>query len=454
MKTNLKRILAFLLATLMLLAVVGCDDKKDESKDTSKEETTVETTEEASKETEKWTDTDENGNAKRDPNYEVLNYETMKGIWLSQYDMQSLYSVGTNQRNEESFTDLCDKICKGIAKEGFNTVIVQLRPNGDSFYPSDLFAPSMFVVGSYSKDKDFKYDPLKIFIKKAHKYNLSFHAWINPMRLMKDSDIKNIDDKYVIKQWYNDAEKRENYMFKADNDYWYLVPGWDDVRKLVCDGVKEICDRYNVDSVQIDDYFYPVTHLEFDKEHYALFKDQYAAVSAYRINMVNALVKQMYDTVHAAGKGLEFGISPAGNISNNTTALYADVRRWGKTAGYCDFLIPQVYWGFENSNPNSRFDKCSTDWQDLCTAPEVKLIIGISLDNCAVTNADGDNAEFYNNKDCIKKQLLYLAKMKKNNGFAMFSYQSIFNGNGQILKLRAETMNFIPVMKEFPNVSE
>ncbi len=453
MRTNIKKLLALLLAALMLFAVVGCNDKKDEPKDeTTEAESAEESKEESTDEGDGWIDTDENGNAMRDPNYEVLNYETMKGIWLSQYDMQFLYDSGTKQRNAESFATECDKICKGIAKEGFNTIIVQLRPNGDSFYPSEYFCPSEFVVHEYGKE--FEYDMLKIFIQKAHKYKLSFHAWVNPMRLMTDEKIQLVDDKYVIKQWYNDPVKREQYMYKSpNNNYWYLVPGWDEVRELVANGVTEICKNYNIDAMQIDDYFYPVTTLDFDNEHFETVKGQYGQIAPYRIDMVNKLVKQMYDAVHEI-KGLEFGISPAGNISNNTSALYADVRRWGKTAGYCDFLIPQVYWGFENSNVSSRFDVCCADWEKLCTAEEVRLIIGMSLDNCRVTNGEGDNAEFFNNKDCIKKQLIHLTTMQKNSGFAMFSYQSIFNKTGAVTGLRAEYRNFSDTLKSFPEVDE
>ncbi len=450
MAKSFKSILALLLVAIMMLSVVACKDDKPADTNTSTE---TETTEEESSEEESvyvdpWTDTDENGNAMRDPNYEVLNYENMKGIWLSQFDMQPLYAASSKQRPEAAFTKTCESICKSLAKEGFNTIIVQLRPNGDSFYPSDLYCPSEYVVSAYGKD--FDYDMLRIFIRIAHKYNLSFHAWINPMRLMKDSDISKVSTDYKIGEWYNDAEKRENYMYLADNGYWYLVPGWEEVRQLVADGAKEICERYNIDALQIDDYFYPVTNMEFDKEHYELNKDKYPKIAPYRIAMVNAMVSQLYTAVHETG--VEFGISPAGNIRNNVNSLYADVRRWCSNEGFCDFIIPQVYWGMEDPNPDNQFDNCCLEWQKICTSDSVRLIIGIDLDNCSDLGGGAAAEEFKNNKDCIKKQLVFLTTMEKNSGFAMFSYKSLFGDSGALVKLKLERENFLPVVKTFPEL--
>ncbi len=442
-----KRLIALLLACLMLLAV-GCTEEKAPTSDSSEEasvEESTESEEEESKYVDPWKDTDENGNAMRDPNYKALNYEEMKGLWLSQFDMTTLYDSGSKQRPEASFTSTCENICKAIAKEGFNTIIVQVRPNGDSFYPSELYCPSSFVVHKYGNE--FSYDMLRIFIKIAHKYGLSFHAWINPMRLMKDGEIQLVDQKYKIGEWYADADKREKYMYLASNGYWYLVPGWDEVKQLVADGAKELCENYNIDALQIDDYFYPVTNLEFDKEHYETMKDQYPRVNVYRLEMVNSLVSKLYNAAHSVG--VEFGISPAGSISNNTSSLYADVRKWCSSTGFCDFIIPQVYWGFEDDNVKNRFDNCCNEWQSICTSDSVRLIIGIDLDNCK----DLNNEEFKNNKDCIKKQLVFLTQMQKNSGFAMFSFASLYSAkSGALVGLKAERENFLPVVQTFPEL--
>ena len=64
---------------------------------------------------------------------------------------------------------------------GINTVIVQVRPFGDSMYPSEYYPVSSFVTGEYGIDAD--YDPFEIIIQEAHKRDVSIHAWINPLRV-------------------------------------------------------------------------------------------------------------------------------------------------------------------------------------------------------------------------------------------------------------------------------
>jgi uncharacterized lipoprotein YddW (UPF0748 family) len=50
---------------------------------------------------------------------------------------------------------------------GFNTVIIQVRPYADSFFPSNIYPPSSYVTSDYSND--FEYDPIKIFVNEAKK---------------------------------------------------------------------------------------------------------------------------------------------------------------------------------------------------------------------------------------------------------------------------------------------
>ena len=61
--------------------------------------------------------------------------------------------------------------------------------------------------------------------------------------------------------------------------------------------------------------------------------------------------ESVYDTVHAAaaeaGRTVVFGISPQGNNDNNYNAQYSDVGLWLSTPGYVDYVMPQVYWGYD-----------------------------------------------------------------------------------------------------------
>ena len=61
---------------------------------------------------------------------------------------------------------------------------------------------------------------------------------------------------------------------------------------------------------------------------------------------VNDLVKRVHDVTKK--HNVLFGISPEGNISNNYSKNFADVKKWGSEDGYVDYLMPQIYYGFNN----------------------------------------------------------------------------------------------------------
>lgn len=399
-----------------------------------------------------FTDSDADGKAKRDPNYVSVNYDSMRGIWLDQFSMSGIYSAGSKQKPEENFTRMIDKICKGIADAGFNTIIVQVRPNGDSFYPSEYYAPSYYVVGKYGNE--FEYDMLKIFIEKAHVYGLSFHAWVNPMRLMAGLNLNNCGEQYPLTQWYKDEAKRASNLSQS-GDLMYLIPGVEENQQLVWDGVTEICTNYNVDAVHIDDYFYPTMDASFDRVHWETVKENYNITGyeemdrrAYRLEKVNALVKGMYDAVHAVDDTLWFGISPAGNIHNNLNALYADVNTWCATDGFCDYIVPQVYWGFEHPTTTSKFDICCEAWHRLCAKSNVRLVIGIGIYRIN-SKTNKDFKEYAENDDVTKRQLEYIAGMEKNDGFVFYTYSTMFNSSGTLQGIQKERKNFLPVLKKF-----
>ena len=449
MKTKLKAVLALILALTFVFSAAACtsDPDKDGSGDAS--DTSAESTEgtesHASSEAGSDTSADSSDGAHRDPNYKALNYDVMKGIWISQYDT-AVFAAGEKQRDKRNYEGRVNKICKAISESGFNTVILQVRPFGDSYYPSEYYCPSAFVVGRYGRE--FTYDPLKIFVDTAHKYNLSMHAWINPLRLMTKSEIKDVSTDYVIGQWYQDEESRAKYL-SLYKDRYYLVPGFEETRKLIIDGATEICRNYNVDAIHIDDYFYPTADPTFDAVHYNAVKDEFGSLATYRREKINQLVYGLHQACKAVKSDILFGISPAGSIQNNMSGLYADVRTWGSRPGFCDYLAPQIYWGFEHPDDDCKFDLCYQDWEALCTEPSVKLVVGLGIYRANRPSPDGEFAEFFSKKDVIKRQLEYI-EGKKNSGFIMYSYVDLFDNYGRETKpLEEERENFLPVMQEF-----
>ncbi len=380
----------------------------------------------------------------------VLNYDDMKAMWLSQYDLNNVYSTDGSQRPETAFTVYIKKILQNVKDNGLNTVIVQVRPNADSMYPSEYFPMSSYVVGAYGKEA--KYDPFEITVREAHELGLSVQAWFNPLRAMSSANITKVNDRYAIKQWYTDAEKNGKYLVTVNGNV-YLNPAYEDVRRLIIDGVVEIVKKYDVDGVHMDDYFYPTTETSFDSAAYAAYRAEGGtkSVIAFRRENLDKLVSGIYSAVKAENKDVIYGISPAGNIKTVYESHCADVYKWCASEGYIDYICPQVYFGLEHQTFD--FKTVSKTWQSIIKTNSVKLIIGMTLGKAkSKTDAyagSGKN-EWAEHTDILKRCLEYTETLEKCSGVAYFCYQYFYNPVSGVQEgsTRAERNNFIPVLKE------
>jgi len=370
-----------------------------------------------------------------DGKYAPINYDKMKGIWLFQYASgTSLFKSGGSQRSESSYRGYVETIINNMSRDGFNTVFLQMRPNGDALYPSLHYPPSPYASNSTGYSGSFTYDPLEIFIEVAHKKGISVHAWLNPMRLM--SSISSVSTKYRLGQWYQNSSTRGDYVVSY-NGLWYLNPAYPETRQLVIDGCMEICENYDIDGIHFDDYFYIVpddelsTNLAFDQKAFNALGTSYGSASSldvrkkWRRDLVNTLLKDIYTEIKNHDSRIIFGISPAGNIDNNQTGyLCADVKTWCSTPGYIDYIAPQVYWSFSHSWDQARFDICTNNWSKLVTTDAVDLVIGMAPYRIGEnTSSDPD---WYSRKDNMVRMLNYAKQHTGVSGFIMFKYESIY----------------------------
>ncbi len=381
--------------------------------------------------------------------YTPLNYEDIKAIWLSQFDLNSVYCSGSSQSSETNYRKMLDKILDNVKANGFNTVIVQVRPNADSMYPSEYYPMSKYVVGSYGKTA--KYDPFAIMIEEAHERQLSVQAWINPMRAMTTSEIASVSNDYLIKQWYKDKETKGKYVVANGSNY-YLNPAYEEVRALIINGAREILLKYDVDGLHMDDYFYPTTETSFDSAAYKEYKANGGKKSQenFRKEMLNLLVSGLWHATKAINPDMIFGISPAGNI-NNVRRDGADVDTWCATEGYIDYICPQVYFGLEHASYD--FVSVCKTWSDLIKIDSVKLVIGMTLGKAksGVDNYAGSGKnEWAEHKDILKRCLEHTESLDKCIGVAYFCYQYFYSptSGAEVKETKTERDNFIPVLKE------
>lgn len=391
----------------------------------SEKETTMPKTEttasEAQPETTQQSIVVQNGNASSvygSNNYKALNYSDQKGIWISYLEYDSIMK----NKSEKQFTSSIRKYFDNVSDAGFNTVYVHVRAFGDAYYNSELFPSGDRFNGTMGTKAP--YDPLHIMIKEAHSRGISVHAWVNPMRLMTETQIKSLSNSNKVKKWYNSSKTKGKYIVYVDGR-WYLNPAYDEVNKYICDGISEIISKYDVDGIQIDDYFYPTTASSFDSAAYKASGTS-LSLSKWRIQKINLMVKDMYNTVHSSSSSVVFGISPQGSLENNYDTMYADVKTWCSSTGYCDYILPQVYFGFDN--PALPFDKTIDQWSKMVTNKDVQLVIGLAGYKVGVTDTYAGSAknEWINNNDIIGRQINSCNSLDNYGGIAVFRYGSIF----------------------------
>ena len=355
--------------------------------------------------------------------YTSLNYKDVKAIWLSQFDMRYIYTDGEVQRERENYSERVRGVIKNVKSLGINTVYIQLRPCGDSIYPSELFPASKYVSGDYGQNT--RYDAFEIFLREAHAEGLSVHGWINPLRCMTENEIIKISDDYLIKKWYN-----ERTMLVKVGDRLYLNPAKSEVRELICAGVGEIIERYDVDGIHIDDYFYPTTEEYFDAPEYAehISRGGILTLAEFRREQINTLVRDIYATVKKRNRTVLFGVSPGGNIDRNYNELYADVSLWCASDCYIDYICPQIYFGLEHET--HPFDDVCEDFSQMASAKNVKLIIALTLEkayNGYLGETDSwagtGKEEWIHSKDILRRCLEYTKTLDGCEGVAFFSYR-------------------------------
>lgn len=362
--------------------------------------------------------------------YVPLNYDTMKAMWICQFDFGSVYCSGSGQRSEGQFRAYVEKAYDNLVSMGFNTVIVQTRPNADSFYPSAYYPWSHYILGSYGKSAT--YDPLEIMIEEAHERKLSFQAWINPMRGMSPANLNKINGAYPMQVWKKDTKKAD-YLYEY-NGLLYLNIAYEEVRQLIIDGAAELVRNYDIDGVHMDDYFYFGEEKAFDKKAFdsARRKNATLTLKTFRFNNLNTLVSGIYSAIKEENKNVIFGISPAGNLDSMATKYYADVNTWLSKDGYVDYIMPQIYFGMEHQTWS--FTDTYNRWSAIVKNPNIKFMPGITylkaIDGAAGigdTYAGTGANEWIENKDVMKRCLEFAVAQDNFAGFALFSYNELWD---------------------------
>lgn len=349
----------------------------------------------------------------------VNSGKEMRAVWVP---IMSLDMSKETDKSQAAFQKKFDAIVSGTKAAGMNTLIVHVHPFGDALYKSDYFPWSHALAGTQGVDPG--YDPLAYMVSAAHKAGLQIHAWMNPMRIQKSGTPSILAENNPYTVWKKDPAKA-GWAVDLQSDKYYN-PAYEQVRKLIADGAKEIAQKYDVDGIQFDDYFYPSTDAAFDKAAYDAYcasankKGTALSLADWRRANINALVSLTYSEIKSVKPKVVFGISPQCNVENDMK-IGADIASWCSTVGYVDYICPQLYVNFEN--PTLPFDTAVSQWRNLVTNKNIKFYIGLAVYKAG---SDADSGTWKKSSDILSRQV-ELGRKTKCDGFMFYSWAYLDN---------------------------
>lgn len=280
-----------------------------------------------------------------------------------------------------------------LQEANINAVIFQVRAEADAFYKSGLEPWSRFLTGSQGSAPTNDFDPLEFMVQETHKRGMELHAWINPYRAALNKT-KPVSMQHLSVQYPERFIEYGNQLF--------FNPALPANREHICNVVKDILNRYDVDAIHMDDYFYPYPQagVSFNDDYsFALYGKDFQNRDDWRRNNVNLLIKDLHETIRQTKPWVKFGVSPFGIYRNelsdpygsktkglqNYDDLYADVLLW-VNKGWVDYNIPQIYWHV--GHPVADYAVLVDWWAK--NSSNRPLFIGHSITN-TIQNADPVN---------------------------------------------------------------
>lgn len=272
----------------------------------------------------------------------VSHERELRGVWLTtvanlDWPPSSSLSVDAGRASLMNLVD-------SMADAGLNALFFQVRPESDALYASRLEPWSRFLTGTQGQNPGW--DPLDELLTLAHARGLEVHAWLNPYRGLLSASTVTAPN-HVTRTLAGSAI--------TYNGAVVMNPGQAAVRRHVESVVSDLLERYDVDGLHFDDYFYPYPDgTPFpDSATYNAYTADGGTMSLgdWRRDNVNTLVREVMGLVKNDHPTVRFGVSPFGIWRPNQpvpgldayATIYCDAPTW-MLNGWVDYLTPQLYW--------------------------------------------------------------------------------------------------------------
>ena len=335
-----------------------------------------------------------------------------RGAWIQCVNGQ-FKGIGT-ERMQQTLSYQLDE----LQKDGCNAIIFQVRPECDALYESRLEPWSFYLTGEQGEAPVPYFDPLQWMVEQCHQRGMELHAWINPYRAKTKTPHRNAENHVVVQHL--------DRCFEYDG-LILLNPALKENRDYICEVTRDIVERYDIDGLHIDDYFYPypspgimIPDDDDFRSNNAGFEDQ----GDWRRHHVDLFIKQMSETIHKAKPWVKFGVSPFGIYRNqkshpdgsrtnglqNYDDLYADIMLW-VDRGWIDYCVPQLYW--EIGNRAADYDELIHWWNDHCA--RVPLFIGEDVERTVKFSQQAQKMALHDELPNVKGTVLWYAKAAVDN---------------------------------------
>ncbi|OSC56560.1 hypothetical protein B5181_34215 [Streptomyces sp. 4F] len=306
----------------------------------------------------------------------------MRGMWLATVAGRD-WPTRAGLRAAEQRAELVEHLDAAV-RHGLNTVIFQVRPTADALWPSAHEPWSEYLSGSQGRDPGW--DPLGTAVTEAHARGLELHAWFNPYRVATHDDPSRLVPSHP-------AREHPEWVVPYGGKLYYN-PGLPEVRAFVQDAMMDAVEKYAVDGVHFDDYFYPypVAGRSFDDGGtFGTHGSGFTTKAAWRRNNIDLLVRETAARVKKIRPSARFGVSPFGVWRNAATDaegsdtkagvqtyddLHADTRKWVRE-GWIDYIVPQLYWNIGLQAAD--YAKLLPWWAEVARGSRTELYVGEAL---------------------------------------------------------------------------
>ncbi len=235
----------------------------------------------------------------------VIRPATLRALWVDSWG-DGIYTP-----------EQCDRMIAWAVKNGFNTLLVEVRKTGDAYYRSHLVPRGRDVVRN--RPLDHAFDPLDYILRRAKgEHGLRVEAWLVANRVWKGVvDPEPTAPLHVVlshPEWLlvdKDGEVRQ----RVAGDSISLDPSDPEARAHVAQVAGEVARRYPVDAIHLDYIRFPSGPWGYGERSLRRYRDATGAADTpsaddprfirWKADQVTAEVREIRNAVKLANPAID-----------------------------------------------------------------------------------------------------------------------------------------------------